>query len=180
MNTMTAMTDSSIVVDVDNACNAEGVPDETRFVQWATAALDGLRTRAEIAVRIVDEAESAELNAQYRQKHYATNVLSFPSELPEDCEPPLLGDLAICAAVVAREAGEQGKSPEAHWAHMVIHGTLHLLGFDHIDDGDADIMESREIAVLQTLGFANPYCVDSREDSNDNTRTDQEQTRDAR
>ncbi len=154
---MTPSNTHAIQVFVDNACAATEVPADTALQQWATAALTGLRQRAEIAIRIVDETESAALNRDYRQKHYATNVLSFPSELPESCEPPILGDLAICAAVVAREAQEQHKSLAAHWAHMVIHGCLHLLGFDHIEDDDAEDMEAREIAILHTLGFANPY-----------------------
>lgn len=153
----------TIHIDVDNACDAVGVPDNASFTRWATAALDGLRSRADIAVRIVDEAESLALNSHYRHKAYATNVLSFPSDLPEDCEPPILGDLAICAAVVAREAAEQHKTLQAHWAHLVVHGTLHLLGFDHIDDGDAELMEAREIAILQTLGFGNPYQENGEE-----------------
>ena len=148
---------TDIFVDIDNASGDSDVPDDVHFTRWAAAALAGLRARAEIAIRLVDETESAALNAQYRHKDYATNVLSFPSELPEDAEPPLLGDLAICTAVVKREAREQGKSVKAHWAHMLVHGTLHLLGFDHIDDRDAEIMEQREIAVLAQLGFANPY-----------------------
>lgn len=147
----------AIHVDVDNACNAQDVPDDASFVRWVGCALQGLRTRADVAVRIVDEQESAALNAQYRQKNAATNVLSFASELPEEYEPPILGDLAICAAVVTREAREQHKTLAAHWAHMVIHGTLHLLGFDHIDETDADIMEAREIAILASLGFPDPY-----------------------
>jgi probable rRNA maturation factor len=151
------MNTPTIHVDVDNACNADNVPDEGNFDRWVTAALDGIRARADVAIRIVDETESASLNAQYRHKNTATNVLSFPSDLPEECEPPILGDLAICAVVVAHEATTQGKPLAAHWAHIVIHGTLHLLGFDHIDDGDADIMEAREIAILHGLGFANPY-----------------------
>lgn len=153
----------SIHVDVDNACNADNVPDDEHFVCWVTAALNSVRTRAEVAIRIVDETESAALNAQYRHKNTATNVLSFPSDLPEDCEPPILGDLAICAAVVAREADEQQKPLAAHWAHMVIHGSLHLLGFDHIEDADAEIMETREIAILHTLGFANPYVTEEHQ-----------------
>lgn len=153
----------SIHVDVDNACNADNVPDDEHFVCWVTAALCSVRTRAEVAIRIVDETESAALNAQYRHKNTATNVLSFPSDLPEDCEPPILGDLAICAAVVAREAREQRKPLPAHWAHMVIHGSLHLLGFDHIEDADAEIMEKREIAILHTLGFANPYVTEEHQ-----------------
>lgn len=154
---MTPSNTHAIQVFVDNACAATEVPADAALQQWATAALTGLRQRAEIAIRIVDETESAALNRDYRQKHYATNVLSFPSELPESCEPPILGDLAICAAVVAREAQEQHKSLAAHWAHMVVHGCLHLLGFDHIEDADAEDMEAREIAILHTLGFANPY-----------------------
>lgn len=150
----------SIHVDIDNTCNADNVPDDESFSRWVGSALEGLRTRAELAIRIVDESESAALNAQYRQKNAATNVLSFPSDLPENCDPPILGDLAICAAVVAREADEQQKPLVAHWAHMVIHGSLHLLGFDHIEDTDAGIMETREIAILHTLGFANPYVTE--------------------
>lgn len=158
---------SDIHVDVDNACQDAHAPDTAAFLAWVSAALDQSRTRAELAIRIVDEAESAALNAQYRHKDTPTNVLSFPSGLPENCEPPILGDLAICAAVVEREAGEQHKTLEAHWAHMVIHGTLHLLGFDHVDDADADIMEAREIAIMKILGFANPYL--------DHTQTEKEQ-----
>ncbi len=146
-----------VQVDIDNACAALQVPSDADFLSWVQAALKGLRSRAEVSMRIVDEQESAALNAQYRGKDYATNVLSFPSELPEDCDPPLLGDLAICAAVVLREAQEQGKTAQAHWAHMVVHGSLHLLGFDHVDDEEADVMESREIAVLRELGIDNPY-----------------------
>lgn len=149
----------SIYVDVDNACDANNIPDDEHFSQWVNAALEGLRKRAEISIRIVDESESASLNAQYRHKNDSTNVLSFPSDLPEDCEPPILGDLAICAAVVAREAQEQHKTAVAHWAHMVIHGSLHLLGFDHIDDAEANTMEAREIAILASLGFDNPYEI---------------------
>lgn len=147
----------SVFVDVDNACSAEQVPSVDVVTQWVSESLSGLRERAEVSIRIVDELESAALNVQYRHKNASTNVLSFPSHLPEDCDPPLLGDLAICAAVVEREALEQGKLREAHWAHMVIHGTLHLLGFDHIKDSEADVMESREIAIMQRLGFPNPY-----------------------
>ena len=94
---------------------------------------------------------------EYRGKNYATNVLSFPSDLPEDFDPPLLGDLALCAAVINKEAQEQNKTATAHWAHMVVHGCLHLLGFDHIDDAEADEMEAREITILRQLGFNNPY-----------------------
>lgn len=158
MTSMRTVTrDMSIDVDIDNACEATTVPADRLFSVWIHAALAGLRQRADVSIRIVSPEESAELNAQYRQQDKPTNVLSFPSDLPEDCNPPLLGDLAICADVVEREAREQGKTLESHWAHMVVHGTLHLLGFDHVDDGEAEQMEAREIAILQQLGFANPY-----------------------
>jgi len=147
----------TIHVDVDNACDAQDVPDDASFLHWVSCALQGERNRADVAIRIVDEQESAALNAQYRQKNTATNVLSFSSGLPEDYEPPILGDLAICADVVRREAQQQHKNLTAHWAHMVIHGTLHLLGFDHIDEPDAVVMEAREITILATLGFTDPY-----------------------
>jgi probable rRNA maturation factor len=152
-----AVVDMSVHVEIDNASESGCVPSEILFLQWVSAALSGLRADAEVSIRIVSLQESAELNAHYRHKDTATNVLSFPSELPEDCDPPLLGDLAICAEVVEREACEQQKSPMSHWAHMVVHGTLHLLGFDHIQDDEAEAMESREIAVLAQLGFTNPY-----------------------
>ena len=156
MKTAIAMT-NTIDVFVDNSCDAPNVPSDAQFTQWTIAALHDLRARAEVSIGIVDEQNSAALNKQYREKNYATNVLSFPSDLPEDFNPPLLGDLALCAAVIEREAHEQRKPTLAHWAHMVIHGCLHLVGFDHIDDADAEQMEAREVAILHTLGFSNPY-----------------------
>ena len=112
---------------------------------------------AELSIHITDRDEISELNQTYRDKAGPTNVLSFPAELPEELGLPLLGDIVICAPVVEDEAREQGKSLQAHWAHMIIHGTLHLLGYDHINDDDADIMESLEIDILQSFGFQNPY-----------------------
>lgn len=154
---VTAMVESSISVLIDNTCDDKNIPSDALFSQWVTAALAGLRSRAEVSIGIVDAENSAGLNMAYRGKNYATNVLSFPSDLPEDFDPPLLGDLALCAAVIDREAQEQHKTPTAHWAHMVVHGCLHLLGFDHIDDADAEEMETREVAILHQLGFSNPY-----------------------
>ncbi|MDE1461846.1 rRNA maturation RNase YbeY [Spartinivicinus poritis] len=147
----------SVSVDIQIASECQGIPPSEQFTQWATAAVYGHKAIAELSIRVVDETESAELNFAYRQKHGPTNVLSFPAELPEAVELPLLGDLAICAPVVFREAAEQNKSLEAHWAHMVIHGTLHLLGFDHINDKDAEIMESLETKILMELDYPNPY-----------------------
>jgi probable rRNA maturation factor len=142
-------------VDVDNASSSRNTPEEDQFRRWAEAAAQ--REGAEVAIRIVDEAESAELNRTYRHKSGPTNVLSFPFEVPEGVPNELLGDLVICAAVVEREAEEQGKSLEAHWAHMVVHGMLHLQGYDHIEDSEAEAMEAEEIVILAKLGFQNPY-----------------------
>jgi len=110
-----------------------------------------------LSIRIVDEDESRELNKHYRHKDKATNVLSFPCELAPEVELELLGDIVICAQVVAREAEEQGKSLHAHWAHMVIHGCLHLAGYDHIEEEEANIMEALETRLLTELGFSTPY-----------------------
>ncbi|EKF75755.1 hypothetical protein A11A3_02762 [Alcanivorax hongdengensis A-11-3] len=122
----------------------------------------------DVTLRIVDEEEIRALNHDFRGKDSPTNVLSFPFEMPEglpaDAVAPLLGDVVICTQVVRREAAEQGKTLEAHWAHMVTHGVLHLLGYDHIDDDDAQIMETLEIRTLQEQGFADPYQTpDSQE-----------------
>lgn len=133
------------------------LPDEQAFHQWVQQALSGVRDEAELTIRIVGLDESAELNQTYRQKSGPTNVLSFPFECPPGVALPLLGDLVICAPVVEREAAEQGKPVQAHWAHMVIHGVLHLLGHDHMDEIEAEQMEGLEIDLLASLGYANPY-----------------------
>ena len=150
----------SIVLDLQLASNAVSIPSEAKFQQWLEAAVLPFQADAEVTIRVVDSSESQQLNNQYRAKDKPTNVLSFPFQCPPGIELPLLGDLVICAAVVAEEAAEQGKALEAHWAHMVIHGCLHLLGFDHINDDDAAQMEAEEIQILQQLGIANPYLLD--------------------
>ena len=151
----------SIFVDLQIATeNIEGVPTEEQIVQWATAAVQPEGDEVEMTVRIVDEAESHELNLTYRGKDRPTNVLSFPFECPDEVELPLLGDLVICRQVVEREAAEQEKPLMAHWAHMVVHGSLHLLGYDHIEDDEAEEMESLETQIMQGLGFDDPYLAE--------------------
>jgi len=151
------------LVDVQWAVEGEGLPSEQDIQDWVEAVLiqeqNGNSSDVELTVRIASEEEVAELNQQYRQKQGSTNVLSFPVDDELPLEVPLLGDLIICAAVVEREAKQQNKTLLSHWAHMVVHGTLHLLGYDHIEADQAEAMEQKEIAVLQGLGFSNPYEV---------------------
>lgn len=150
-----------MLLEVQRASTMPGLPSDESLQLWAEAALEpAADAEAELVIRLVDEAESGELNGLYRHKQGATNVLSFPFEAPPGVATAILGDLVICAGVVEREAEEQGKSLESHWAHMVVHGTLHLQGYDHLDEIQALNMESREIAILDGLGFPNPYEVE--------------------
>lgn len=150
-------------LDLQLASEAEGLPDEADFRRWCELALRARSADSELTIRLVDEPEGRELNHTWRHKDYATNVLSFPADVPEgpNGEPlldiPLLGDLVICAPVVAREAAEQGKPAQAHWAHLVIHGCLHLLGYDHLEDEEAEEMEELERQLLAELGHPDPY-----------------------
>jgi probable rRNA maturation factor len=139
----------------------KGIPAPASFRRWVEAALKGARRRkaTEVAIRIVDAEEGQALNLQYRGRDYATNVLSFEADLPPGVNLPLIGDLVICAPVVAREAADQGKKANDHWAHLTIHGTLHLLGYDHIVDAEAEAMEALETRVLAGLGITDPYTV---------------------
>jgi len=148
----------NLTVDIQCA-SAEPVPEEDDIRRWIGAALAGHRSNldSEISVRLVDIGEMTELNGSYRGKPGPTNVLSFPSDLPESLQLPLLGDIVICAPVVAREAAEQHKTLRAHWAHMTVHGTLHLLGYDHIEDSEAATMEVLETRILATLDIPCPY-----------------------
>lgn len=148
-----------IELDIQYASEAADLPTQPQLLQWVTTALNGAKQTepVELTIRIVDAEEGQALNRDYRQRDYATNVLSFPFDADIELPVQLLGDLVICAPVVAREASEQQKLLLAHWAHMVVHGCLHLLGYDHIDDDDAVTMESLEIAIMAELGFANPY-----------------------
>ncbi|WP_442800672.1 rRNA maturation RNase YbeY [Shewanella sp. AS1] len=144
-------------LDLQIAIDSDRLPTQTQFESWVRLALGQTMSEAELTIRLVDEAESQHLNLTYRGKDKPTNVLSFPFESPPEVELPLLGDLVICVAVVEAEAAEQHKSLEAHWAHMVVHGCLHLLGYDHIIDSEAEEMESLETQLIESLGFPNPY-----------------------
>jgi probable rRNA maturation factor len=150
----------AVVVTVQNAARSAGVPKTAQLKRWALRAL-GDAVRGELTIRIVDERESAALNARYRGKKGPTNVLSFSAEAPAAAAEELLpyGDVVVCADVVEREAREQGKSLAAHWAHMVVHGALHLQGLDHENAREAGIMEARERALLAELGFPDPYSI---------------------
>ncbi len=138
-----------------------GLPAARSFRRWVDAALAGARRRkaSALAIRLVDLDEGRALNRHYRGKDYATNVLSFPAELPPGVPLPLIGDLAICAPVVAREAHEQGKPLRDHYAHLTVHGVLHLLDFDHIVEAEAEAMEALETSVLARLGIDDPYRI---------------------
>ena len=140
-----------LALSVQYATDAEGLPTRAQVRRWVSAALEKY---AEITVRFVNEAEGRELNRDYRGKDYATNVLSFVYEAE-----PVQGDLVICAPVVAREAQEQGKTLEAHFAHLVVHGTLHLQGYDHENDAEAQVMEARESEIVTRMKYPDPYIA---------------------
>ena len=145
------------LIEIQAIYKSSGQPDQEQIQQWVDVALDGINQDTEIVVRIVDEQESAELNKLYRLKQGPTNILSFPVELPEGIELNLLGDLVVCAPLLEKEALEQHKTLTDHWAHIIVHGVLHLLGYDHIDDDEAELMESKEISILNKLTIKNPY-----------------------
>ncbi|MBB1472642.1 MULTISPECIES: rRNA maturation RNase YbeY [unclassified Luteimonas] len=150
-------------VAVGYALPRAGLPAAVSFRKWVAAALAGRIREADLAIRVVDETEGRALNRHYRGRDYATNVLSFPAELddsiklPKGVRMPLLGDVVLCAPVVAREAAEQGKRLAAHYAHLTVHGTLHLLGWDHGDELEAEAMEKLEREILAGLGIDDPY-----------------------
>ena len=144
-------------IDIQNVSGIDSLPDDVLIIKWAKLALDKKHKEAEITLRIVDIAEGKELNKEWRKKDSATNVLSFPVGEPIEQVPNLLGDIVICAPIVEQEAKEQEKDIEAHWAHLIIHGILHLQGYDHESDEDANIMETKEIHILKQSGYANPY-----------------------
>ena len=144
-------------VGVTYGISRKGVPSPISFKRWAEAACQGRIKFADIAIRVVDLKEGKAVNKHYRGKDYATNVLSFPAELPEGVRLPLLGDLLICAPIVAKEAKAQKKDLNAHYAHLTIHGVLHLLGLDHEDEREALVMEAIERQILADMGYPDPY-----------------------
>jgi probable rRNA maturation factor len=148
-----------IEVDVQYATDWPDLPDQSQLKLWVETTLKDLKKNAELSIRIVDEDEGTQLNERWRKSQGPTNVLSFLHEGESEVAPDLIGDIVICAPVVAREAIEQKKSIHAHWAHMVIHGVLHLSGYDHINQEDADCMENLEIKILDELNYNNPYLV---------------------
>ncbi|WP_318424959.1 rRNA maturation RNase YbeY [Photobacterium leiognathi] len=153
----------AIYLDLQYATESQdGLPTEAEFQQWLDAAVTPFQADAEVTIRLVDEADSHELNLEYRGKDRPTNVLSFPFEAPPGIELELLGDLIICRQVVEKEALEQNKPLKAHWAHMVVHGSLHLLGYDHIEDDEAEEMESLETEIMQNMGFVDPYISEKQ------------------
>lgn len=157
---------TAVSVDIQVASTVGNVPSETVMQSWVQEVINELSVagECEVSIRVVDEEEGRELNKQYRDKDSATNVLSFPADdativnLPPDL-PQLLGDIVICGPVVEREASDQHKAIESHWAHLLVHGTLHLLGHDHEKDVDAEAMEAIETRILAKRGVANPYAA---------------------
>lgn len=149
----------AMALSIQRECEWAGLPDDPGIERIAAVALADLSGPV-LNIRIVDEAEGREINRRWRSSDYATNVLSFPADLPEGTGMNLLGDIVICAPVLAREAAEQGKDLKAHFAHLLVHGILHLNGFDHMSAQEAAVMESREIGLLTDLGFGNPYVIE--------------------
>ncbi len=150
-----------VELEVQRATSLVSVPADEQFQTWVEAALTGKARHCTLAIHIVDVEEAQRLNCDYRAKDYATNVLSFPVELPQGLPAELvrsqLGDLLLCAPVIAREAREQNRSEASHWAHLTIHGVLHLLGYEHKHPGKAHVMEGLETEILAKLGFPDPY-----------------------
>lgn len=149
-----------IDLDLQIACEENNLPTEQQFIDWLTAALKDTKPNAEVTIRLVEEEESQTLNSEYRGKDKPTNVLSFEFDAPPMLELNLLGDLVICKNIIEREAIEQEKTLNDHWAHMVVHGALHLLGMDHIEENEAIEMESLEKKILATLAIDDPYRDD--------------------
>lgn len=151
------MSGPGVELAVQVLCDSATIPGDEQLHAWVSAALQRRQGEHEITIRIVDESESQAMNKKYRCRDRPTNVLSFPADLPPGVDHPLLGDLVICAPLLEREATAQGKESQAHWAHLVIHGVLHLLGHDHQQPDEADEMEALETAILASIGYPDPY-----------------------
>lgn len=147
-----------IELDLQIASTADALPSHADFLAWCNLALRQRSNASELTIRLVDAEEGLQLNSTWRAKDYPTNVLSFPADIPDGLlDIPLLGDLVICVPIVEKEAAEQNKNLTAHWAHLVIHGCLHLLGYDHINDIEAEEMENLERQLLAEIGYPDPY-----------------------
>ncbi len=144
-------------VEIQLASKSKFIPDQQQFQNWVDAVLTDESQHSEIVIRVIDEDEMIEFNQQYRHKSGPTNILSFPFEAPDSVESDLLGDLLVCAPVIETESKQQKKTLENHWAHIIVHGVLHLIGYDHINDMDAEEMEALEVMILKTITINNPY-----------------------
>ncbi|MAJ91672.1 MAG: rRNA maturation RNase YbeY [Legionellales bacterium] len=147
------------MINIQKITDLHSLPDNKSIIKWAKIALDNKNKEAEIVIRIVEEDEGLELNKKWCKKNYPTNVLSFPISGPMNNMSNFLGDIVICANVVFAEAQEQKKNINEHFAHMVIHGILHLQGYSHASDDEAEAMEKKEISMLESLGYGNPYEI---------------------
>ncbi len=152
----------SFQIDIENVSSIDSIPDEKSIIKWTKLALGKKHKNAEICLRIIDIDEGQYLNKEWRNKDTATNVLSFPVGETIEHAPNLLGDIVICAPIVEQEAEQQQKNSGAHWAHLIIHGILHLQGYDHMNPEEATVMEEKEIQILKEIGYANPYEVESK------------------
>ncbi len=153
------MKNPRVSLDVQYVSVADQVPSGSDFERWVLASLNDSNGAVSLSLRIVDEDESRRLNSDYRGQDKPTNVLSFPMDVNDESGAKLLGDIVICGGVVKREASEQGKLEQAHWAHLTVHGVLHLLGFDHENPDEAREMETREVEILASLGYQDPYLL---------------------
>ncbi|NKB34261.1 MAG: rRNA maturation RNase YbeY [Pseudomonadales bacterium] len=155
----------NVTIECSNACDSVWIPPIEDCQRWIIAALKGIAVDSNysISLRFVEESESGELNKNYRGKEKPTNVLSFPANFPDELAESLefrpLGDIIVCPQIIQDEAEQQGKTLNAHWAHMLIHGALHLSGFDHSNESEAELMETHEVNTLEKLGFPNPYLI---------------------
>ncbi|MDI5890762.1 rRNA maturation RNase YbeY [Halomonas rhizosphaerae] len=165
---------SALLIDRQVALEVDGLPSQAELEAWVAVVLarHADEPRHELTIRFVDDAESRALNRDYRGRDRPTNVLSFPFENPPGVDLGLLGDLVVCHPVVVREAAEQDKSLRAHYAHMVVHGTLHLLGHDHLEETEAEAMEALEREILASLGIADPYAPSNHDSDTEDERAD--------